>query len=207
MEPSLIRFAPGSMKEEGEMKFGRTLAAMAFLAVLAWPVTAQDKMDSKKPKTMGGAQVSSITATVEAIDSANRVLTLKDPDGHLVDVEVPDSVKRFSEIKVGDRLNFRYTEALVLELRKADPAAKLGMTVDSSVERKQGEKPGAVVSRTITATVEVVSTDMKAPSITVRSADGNTHSFRVQDAKNLEGVKAGDHIVVTYKEALAVQVS
>ena len=63
------------------------------------------------------------------------------------------------------------------------------------------------MSRTITATVEVVSFDMKAPSITVRSADSNTHSFRVQDVKNLEGVKAGDHIVVTYKEALAIQVS
>jgi Cu/Ag efflux protein CusF len=108
---------------------------------------------------------------------------------------------------VGDKLNFRYTEALVLELRKADPAAKLGMTVDSSIERKPSEKPSGVVSRTITATVEVVSFDMKAPSITVRSADGNTHSFRVQDVKNLEGVKAGDHIVVTYKEALAIQVS
>ena len=189
------------------MKFGRILAATAFVAVLTWPVNAQEKMESQKPKSIGGAQVSSVTATVEAIDTANRVLTLKGPDGSLVDVEVPDSVKRFSEIKVGDKLNFRYTEALVLELRKADPAAKLGMTVDSSIERKPSEKPSGVVSRTITATVEVVSTDMKTPSITVRSADGNTHSFRVQDVKNLEGVKAGDHIVVTYKEALAIQVS
>jgi Cu/Ag efflux protein CusF len=189
------------------MRSRRILSAAALAVSLAWPIAAQEKMQSKEPKTMGGAQVSSITATVEAIDTANRVLTLKDPDGNLVDVEVPDSVKRFSEIKVGDKLSFRYTEALVLELRKADPAAKLGMTVESGIERKQGEKPGAVVSRTITATVEVVSTDMKAPSITVRSADGNTHSFRVQDVKNLEGVKAGDHIVVTYKEALAIQVS
>ena len=115
------------------MKFGRILAATAFVAVLAWPVTAQEKMESQKPKSIGGAQVSSVTATVEAIDTANRVLTLKGSDGTLVDVEVPDSVKRFSEIKVGDKLNFRYTEALVLELRKADPAAKLGTTVDSSI--------------------------------------------------------------------------
>lgn len=189
------------------MKSRRTLSAAVLAASLAWPLVAQEKMQSKEPKTIGGAQVSSVTATVEAIDSANRVLTLKGPDGSLVDVDVPASVKRFSEIKVGDRLTIRYTEALVVKVIKADPTSKLGTTVDTGIERKPSEKPSGVVSRTITATVEVVSTDMKAPSITVRSADGNTHSFRVQDAKNLEGVKAGDHIMVTYKEALAVEVS
>src|SRR5215470_8197660 len=137
------------------------LSAAVLAAALAWTASAQEK--KAEPKSMGGAQVSSVTATVEAIDSANRVLTLKGPDGDLVDVQVPDSVKRFSEIKVGDKLNFRYTEALVVEVRKADPNAKLGTTMDSGVERKAGEKPGAVVSRTITATVEVVSMDMKVP--------------------------------------------
>src|SRR5262249_24790052 len=127
--------------------------------------------------------------------------------GNLVVIDVPESVKRFSEIKVGDKLTFRYTEALVLELRKADPASKLGTSTSSEIERKPSERPSGVVSRTITSTVEVVSMDMKAPSITVRSADGSTHSFRVQDVKNLEGVKAGDHIVLNYKEALAIQVS
>ncbi|HEY6931485.1 MAG TPA: hypothetical protein VJA66_17575 [Thermoanaerobaculia bacterium] len=187
------------------MRSRRVLSAAVLAAALAWPAAAQEKKAERK--TMGGAQVSSITATVEAIDSANRVLTLKDPDGSVTDVQVPESVKRFSEIKVGDHLTIRYTEALVVEVRKADPTAKLGTTMDSGIERKAGEKPGAVVSQTIHSTVEVVSTDMKAPSITVRSADGNTHSFRIQDAKNLEGVKPGDHISITYKEALAIQVS
>ena len=49
--------------------------------------------------------------------------------------------------------------------------------------------------------------DAAAPSITVKTADGNEHSFRVKDAKRLEGVDPGDKIVITYSEAVAIKVS
>ena len=49
--------------------------------------------------------------------------------------------------------------------------------------------------------------DAAAPSITVRTAEGNTVSFRVQDGKNLENVRPGDRFVIAYAEAVAIQVS
>jgi Cu/Ag efflux protein CusF len=203
----LTGFAPSSIQAEGEMKLGRILAAAAFAAVLAWPVTAQEKTDSKKPKSVGGAQVSSVTATIEAIDTGNRQVTLKGPDGNTVVIDVPESVKRFSELKVGDKVTFRYTEAWVAEVKKAAEDSKLGTSMESSVERGKTARPSGTVARTVTATVAVEAMDKAVPSITVRSADGNTHSFRIRDPKNLEGVKVGDHIEITYKEALAIQVS
>ena len=127
---------------------------------MAWPLAAQDKMGSKKPLEASDTQ--SITATVEAVDSATREITLKGPKGNVVVMEVPESVKRFSEIKVGDQLHIKYTESLVVALRKADAAAKLGTTTDTGMTRMEGAKPGAVVSRQITATVEVVSVDKAA---------------------------------------------
>jgi Cu/Ag efflux protein CusF len=53
----------------------------------------------------------------------------------------------------------------------------------------------------------VVSTDPKAPSITIKEANGNTHSFRVKDAKKLEGINPGDKLAITYDEAVAIKVS
>jgi Cu/Ag efflux protein CusF len=179
----------------------RFAAIAALAAVFASAAAAQEK----KQVTMG--QVSSVTATVESIDSASRVLTLKGPDGNMVAVIVPEAVKRFSEIKVGDRLTIKYSESLVLGVKKADPSAALGTSTDTGVKRGTAEKPSAVVSQTTTATVEVAAIDAKVPSMTVRKADGSTQSFRVEDPKNLEGVKVGDHIVVTYREAVALQVS
>jgi Cu/Ag efflux protein CusF len=182
----------------------KSLQVAGLAALLAWPLTAQDKMASKKPLEASDTQ--SITATVEAVDSATREITLKGPKGNVVVIEVPESVKRFSEIKVGDQLNIKYTESLVVALRKADAAAKLGTTTDTGMKRMEGTKPGAVVSRQITATVEVVSVDKAASAVTVRRADSSTVAFRVEDPKNLEGVNPGDRIVVTYNEALALQV-
>jgi len=177
------------------------LSAFAVLAAAAFPAAAQEK----KPLTV--SQTASVTATVEAIDSASRVINLKGPDGKVVAVIVPDSVKRFSEIKVGDRLTIQYSESLVVAVKPADPSAKLGTMTDTGVQRGTGEKPSAVISQTTRAIVEVAAVDAKVPSITVRKADGSTQSMRVEDPKNLEGVKAGDHIVVTYREAVALKVS
>lgn len=188
------------------MKSSRGVLAVAVLAAgLAWPLAAQEKEEPKKQ--MAGARSESITATVEAINTAARELTLKGPRGNVVVVQVPESVKRFPEIKVGDRISVRYTEALVLELHEADATARLGVSAETGVERATGVKPAGVVSRRITATVAVEAVDAAAPSITVRTAEGNTVSFRVQDRKNLENVRPGDKLVITYAEAVAIQVS
>ncbi len=182
-----------------------SLRVAGLAALVAWPLAAQDKMAAKKP--LEASDTHSVTATVEAVDSANREITLKGPKGNVVVVEVPESVKRFSEIKVGDQLHVKYTESIVVALRKADAAAKLGTSTDTGVTRMESAKPSAVVSRQITATVEVASIDKATSAVTVRRADGSTVAFRVEDPKNLEGVNVGDKIVVTYKEALALQVT
>jgi hypothetical protein len=191
------------------MKTGRILGGVLLAAALAWPAAAQEKMGAQKtePKSVGSAQVSTITATVTAIDTAKRQLTVKDAQGNVDTIDVPDSVKRFSEIKVGDQITIRYTEALLMQVKKADQAAKLGTVTDSGIERMKTDKPAAVVSQTTTATVEVEAVDTAMPSITVRTASGDLHTFHPSDAKNIADVKKGDRIVITYKEALAMSVT
>ena len=198
----------GLTKKGGRM-FQR-IALMALLAAaLVAPAAGQEKA---APKGSGERKVAdvnsqSITATVEAIDSQRRELTLKGPGGNLVVMEVPPEVKRFNEIKVGDQLTVEYKESLIVDVKKADSGAKLGMSQEIGGERKPGAKPSGVLTRRLTATVEVVSTDMKTPSITIKEANGNTQSFRVKDAKRLEGVNPGDKLMITYDEAVAIKVT
>jgi hypothetical protein len=56
------------------------------------------------------------TATVEAIDAKNRSITLKRPDGTFVGTVAGPEVKRFAEIKVGDKVSAKYYENIVLRL-------------------------------------------------------------------------------------------
>ena len=43
------------------------------------------------------------TATIEAIDKANRTVTLKGPAGNSFDVKAPDQMEGFDSLKVGIR--------------------------------------------------------------------------------------------------------
>jgi Cu/Ag efflux protein CusF len=88
------------------------------------PATAaQQAAATAKPgeKPAGAvAQQVATTATVEAIDKANQLVTLKGPKGNTVEVKVNDP-KNLEKVKVGDEIAIVYTEALAISV---EPAAK-----------------------------------------------------------------------------------
>jgi hypothetical protein len=152
-------------------------------------------------KTVTG-DTATITATVEAIDASTRTVTLKGPKGNYVDVVVPDTVTRFPEIKVGDKITARYYENLVLRLKQ--PGEKDVDSDAASVTKASGTKPGATAStqRTITATITEI--DPKVPSITFTGPHNWKYSSKVEDKKALAKVKVGDKVDITWTDALLV---
>jgi Cu/Ag efflux protein CusF len=190
-------------KQEDQMKPG-LIATGVLTVVLAVPVGAQEAQP--KGKGMAAAHSTTVTATVEKIDAANRVLTLKGPEGNVIDVSVSPAVKRFDQVKVGDRLTITYTESLVIGVAKADASSPLGVSYEESTKPAPGEKPAGVIARQVQATVAVEKVDATAATITVHTSDGSTKVFHVSDAKKLEGINPGDKITITYKDALAISV-
>lgn len=63
-------------------------------------------------------EVSDISAVIQGIDKAKRRLTLKGPQGNVVSVKVDKAVKAFDELKVGDSIHVRYTEAIAISVSK-----------------------------------------------------------------------------------------
>ena len=47
---------------------------------------------------------------------------------------------------------------------------------------------------------------MNVPSITVVTADGRTLTRKIADKKNLDGVKPGDKIDITYTRAMVINI-
>ena len=140
------------------------------------------------------------TLTIIAIDQKTRSVTLRAENGDEDSFTVGPAVERFNQLKVGDKITATYQESLVFEVRKpGTPAATTGTTVGG--ERYKNATGGAIgAAHTISVTVKAV--DMNAPSITVVSADGHAMTRQIQDKKNLENVKPGDRIDITYSEAL-----
>src|SRR5262245_54701766 len=160
---------------------------------------------SAPQKTVSKSNMVTATATVQAIDATNRVITLRSEDGTEDMMYVPKEVTRFDQVKVGDKLKIRYHESMVFQVRRPGQASNKPDDTTSAT-RTPGAKPGAEISRQMTATVEVVAVDPAVPSITVKTTDGRTVTRKIEDKKNLEGVKAGDKIDITFTQAALIAI-
>jgi hypothetical protein len=69
---------------------------------------------------------------------------------------------------------------------------------------KPGETPAGAVGREITVTGTITAIDKKQSSVTVKGPQGKSHTVKVKEPKNLENVKVGDLVELTYAQALAV---
>jgi Cu/Ag efflux protein CusF len=180
----------------------RCLAVVALLVML--PVSASAGTQSQKPgdKTVTKQNKVTATATVKAIDQATRSVTLRAENGDEDTFTVGPEVKRFSELKVGDTIKATYYESLVFQVRKPGAAAP---GADAAVAGgRLKDAPGGAIGTQQTTSVTVKALDMRVPSITVATADGRTLTRKIADKKNLEGVRPGDTIDITYSQAVVV---
>ncbi|HJQ87040.1 MAG TPA: hypothetical protein VJ820_06210 [Propionibacteriaceae bacterium] len=170
------------------------IIAAAVLMSMARTAMAQAKTVRSEMRTE--------TAIVEAIEASTRTLTLKKPDGTFVTTVAGPDIKRFEEIKIGDKVTARYYENVVLLLKRpGDPE------VDSRVKATTGSEqvlPGGTKARqrTITATISAI--DMNLPTITFTGPNGWKYTSKVQDTEALAKVKVGDKVDIVWTEAVLV---
>jgi hypothetical protein len=74
------------------------------------------------------------TATIQAIDTTKRTMTLRDEQGQEDTYVVDPTITRFNELKVGDTVKMTYTESVVLQVRK--PGETKGRGQEESVGRE-----------------------------------------------------------------------
>ena len=154
-------------------------------------------------KTLTG-ETEVVTATVEAIDASTRAVTLKGPDGTYTVVTAPPEMKRFNELKVGDKITARYYENIVIRLKA--PGEKDVDTGTLGATRGTGAKPGATAAEQRTITATITQLDQKVPSITFTGPNGWSYSSRVEDKKALAKVKVGDKVDITWTAAALVSI-
>jgi Cu/Ag efflux protein CusF len=158
------------------------------------------------PKALGAGATVTVSATIQAIDETNRLVTLKFEDGTVKTVLAGPEVRRFNELKVGDTVTFQYSESAIVELHKADASAPTS-SMKEGIARSTGPKPGGMMAQQVTATVTVEAIDPALPSITVKTDDGSQVTYHVQNKNNLEGVEVGDRIEITFTRALMISVA
>ena len=185
----------------------------ALVALAALPAAAQQPgatggtIVASEPGKAAAVRTAQVSAQVVAIDKASRTVSLKGPQGNIVDVVAGDEVKNFDQIKVGDFVVVRFMQSLSLELQKVKSGAGGGIAVrEGAVTAKPGERPAALAGREITAIAKVTAVNKKAKTISLKGPRGNVVVLDVQNPDQFKVVKVGDEVEVVYTEAVAISV-
>ncbi len=147
-----------------------------------------------------------MTATVEAIDYANRTVALKGPLGQTTTYKVDKSVRNFDQIKPGDRVVFEIYDSVALFVRKSGepPSAAEAGGVEVA---QRGQKPSGVFVNTTELTAAVEGIDYQARTVTLKGPQGNVKTIKVDPSvKNFDQVKQGDEVVLRHTEAIVASV-
>lgn len=157
--------------------------------------------DTARPKVVEAAVVT-VRGTVEAVDAEKQTVRLKGPKRTLT-LRIRDP-RKLEAIKVGDPVVAKYYEALAIEVKKPGETTPGVTTQQTLATSKPGETPAGVVGEQVTATVTIMGLDKKAHTVTVKGPEGDTETIKARDPKNLDTVKVGDLVEVTYTRALAI---
>ena len=187
----------------------KLLAGFGFAAVLAFamPAAAQTGgvVAASAPGKAGVAQTVKVTATITAIDSATRDVTLKGPKGNELTVTAGPEVKNFASMKVGDQVErpvHRGADARAEEGRRPRRGAH---GEKGATGAKPGEKPAGVAGRQVTIVADVVGLDPATQTVTLKGPK-RTVDLHIADPEQFKRIAKGDQVEATYTQALAIAV-
>jgi len=145
------------------------------------------------------------TATVTAIDAANRKVTLVTPDGRMETFKAGSEVVNFDQIRIGDQVKATLTEQLAVYMAKDNPPASEGEAALVALAPK-GAKPGSLMANTVQVIAKVTAIDLKHHKATLKLPDGTTKTVAVRNDVDLTQRQVGEEVVIRCTEAIAIAV-
>jgi uncharacterized OB-fold protein len=184
----------GQPRGEVNMKRETTmLIAFTVALALAVPCWAQVRELPTETTTIAG--------TIETIDQGKRAMDIKTSDGKFVAVNVPESVKRFGELKVGDKVKATYNNNVMVRVKPAGEAVV--DTADTGYAKGPTSGTQVMVRR---MTANIVAIDKSASAISFEGPNGWKYSRRVVDPTVFDQVKVGDKVDIIWSTDLTVSV-
>jgi hypothetical protein len=164
---------------------------------------------SEPPKPLLKESLLEKTATVESINLAARLVSLRGEDGKLFTTAVSAEVKNLSQVKPGDRVVVSYYEGIAAEVKKPGEGVSGVQHTAGDVRAKPGERPSRAVGTMVQTTIQIQSVDTSFNTVTFKRPDGMVRTIAIESADGqrfIRELKPGDQVEVTYAEAFAVEV-
>jgi ribosomal 50S subunit-recycling heat shock protein len=147
-----------------------------------------------------------MTAIVEKIDVAQRLVTLRGPNGKSKTIRVSDEARNLAQVEPGDEVAVTYYESIAYQVL-APGEKKPGISAEGGAGRAElGDKPGGLAAQAVTLVADVEELDRANQVAVLRGPEDQMITVNVQRPEVFDKVKVGDRVEITYTEAIAVDV-
>ena len=187
------------------ISFVLLFAVILIFARTAPACCAEEQADIGDKPGVIMVDAATLTSTVHDIDKVNRVVTLKGPDGGLVQLKLGDEVKNFDQIEKGDKVVTEYYGSVAVEVHKGGVAPTSSGSSTVQVAPK-GAKPGVITVDTTIVVAVVEDIDYTNRTITLRTPEGLETLTVSDEVKRFDEVKKGDNVWVKETKAIAISV-
>ena len=149
--------------------------------------------------------VSQVTATVESIDLATRMVGIVGPEGNSLVLQAGEQVRNLDQVRVGDKVTIEYYEGLAAAINPSASRNEVKVA-EALVRSATGERPAGAAGDVITATVTIEYVDTLRHVVRFKGPLGKTRVVKVMKPEFrtlLKNLNPGDLVELTYFEALA----
>jgi hypothetical protein len=160
---------------------------------------------AQQPQDIVRNQVT-LQGTVQAVDATARTVTVRGSQGNIVTLDVPASVTRFDQVKVGDMITVTYSDRLGVRLHAAG-TPEVDRVLTTTTTTAPGAAPGASAARERETTVTVTAWDPATRVVSFTTPTGVSYTRRLGDTIDptvVAGLKVGQQVDVTRAEASSV---
>lgn len=179
-------------------------ASIVVSALIAAPVMAQTAASSVGSDGVGAAATAEAKAQVVGIDTASNSVALKGESGKIVNVAVNPDIADVGKLKLGDTVDIRYENALLVRATKVKSDG-IRERIDETAAVPEANGSTATARRVqVVATVQKI--DKAHRTITIRGPY-RTDTLHVGPDVPLKDIKVGDNLRAEFVEATAVLVT
>lgn len=160
--------------------------------------------DTTTPLTWQSSELKTTVATVTAVNLKTRKVTLRSPEGRAFTIHVGKDAVNLRQVKKGDVITVTFSREL--EVFLAEPGEQINEQTVVVATAKPGSKPrGVGVAQTI-VTAKIYAVDKVNQLVKLEFIDGTDVVVKAQNPANLDKVRAGDTIAISYIEAVDIAV-
>ena len=190
------------------MKLAAMIALGLVLSVAC--VRYASGQESQSPPVSSGASeapaenlhfvtVLTLKGEVATVDPANLLVAIRQSNGDVSTMEVR-SKDELEGIKPGDRVSVQYFEGGQIGKPEGSEAPALASLRNGLIAAS-----GTAMKHHLVGSVERV--DIDNQEVTLKGSDGSLQTIEITNPEDLENVKAGDAVVITNAQALALRLT